>query len=485
MKKGKKKTKKQVEEAEKQFEKMEIINFHSAGIDVGSRSHYVATGQTKEDVREFGVYTSDLHELCKYLTDKGVLTVALESTGSYWQPLFVMLQEYKLNPILVNGKFTKNVKGKKTDVQDCQHIQRMHSLGLLEGSFLPDLFTETLRQYYRHRQALVISSSRYINKIQKSLRLTNIRLDAVLRDVMGRSGRDIIDAILSGERNAERLSGLVQPGVKASQKEITEALTGDWREEYIFELRQCYEIYNYYHQKIEECDKEIEKLILQEIEQKQKAAAEEEEEAAEEAAAEEEEKGKSKQTKKVKIKKKKVRKNEADINLQQLFVSLSGGVDISKIDGLGLGFLLCLLSETGVELSAFPTAKQFASWLRLTPDIRKTGGKVISSYTGKNKNRLARAFIQAANAIGNKKTGDSLFHFFKRVEHRKGRIKATVATARKLSVIVWNMLVKKTEYMPMQTKEYLDKIRRRQIQNMQRKIKQLNIKQNELCFAND
>jgi hypothetical protein len=139
---------KAVEKTEKKFEKMEIIHFHAAGIDIGSRSHYVATGQKKEDVIEFGVYTSDLRKMCEYLRDKGVTTVALESTGSYWQVPFVMLQEYNLHPILVNGKFTKNVKGKKTDVQDCQHIQRMHSLGLLEGSFLPDLFTETLLLFH-------------------------------------------------------------------------------------------------------------------------------------------------------------------------------------------------------------------------------------------------------------------------------------------------------------------------------------------------
>ena len=270
MVKGKKKTEEKEVKAATKFEKMEIINFHAAGIDVGSRSHYAATGQKKEEVREFGVYTQDLHGLCRYLTERGVTAVALESTGSYRQPLFVMLQEYGLNPILVNGKFTKNVKGKKTGVQDCQHIRRMHSPGLPEGSFLPDLFTETLRQYYRHRQSLVASSSRYINKMQKSLRLINIRPDAVLRDVMGRSGRDIIKAILSGERNAQRLARPVQPGVKASREETVEALSGDWREEYIFELGQCFEIYEYYHQKTGECDKETEKLLREETERKKK-----------------------------------------------------------------------------------------------------------------------------------------------------------------------------------------------------------------------
>jgi len=250
------KAKKNVED---RFEKMPIVHPFAAGIDVGSRSHFVAVGQRKEDVKEYGVYTEDLHRLCKDLLNAGTTTVALESTGSYWQPLFVMLQEYKLEPILVNGKFTKNVKGRKTDVQDCQWIQKLHLMGMLEGSFIPDLFTEAIRQYYRHREYLLENAAGYVNKMQQALRLINIRLDAVLRDVVGLSGKDIIEAILKGERNPAALASLVQPGVKKSQAEITAALTGDWREEYIFELRQCYELYQYYHQKIDECDEEMKK----------------------------------------------------------------------------------------------------------------------------------------------------------------------------------------------------------------------------------
>ena len=231
------------------FEKMPVVNSAAAGIDVGSRSHFVAIGQNKEDVKEFGVYTDDLHALCKYLLETGRTTVALESTGSYWQPLFVLLQQYNLNPILVNGKFTKNVKGRKTDVQDCQWIQKLHTMGMLEGSFIPDLFTEKVHQYYRHRQTLVENAASYINKMQKALRLINIRLDSVLRDVMGRSGKDIIEAILNGERNAKVLASLAQPTVKTTKEEIASALTGHWRDEYIFELRQCYEIYKHYHKK--------------------------------------------------------------------------------------------------------------------------------------------------------------------------------------------------------------------------------------------
>ena len=171
---------------------VEIINAHAAGIDVGSRSHFVAIGQSPDDVKEFGCYTADLHELCKFLKSAGIISVAMESTGNYWQSLFVMLQDYALNPILVNGKFTKNVKGRKSDVQDCQWIQKLHTLGLLEGSFLPDLFTEELRIYSRHRQTLIADGGAYIQKIQQALRRANIRLDIAIKDVTGVSGKAII-----------------------------------------------------------------------------------------------------------------------------------------------------------------------------------------------------------------------------------------------------------------------------------------------------
>lgn len=447
-----------------QFEKMPVVNPAAAGIDVGSRSHFVAVGQNKEDVKEFGVYTEDLHDLCKYLVAAGRTTVALESTGSYWQQLFVLLQQYNLNPILVNGKFTKNVKGRKTDVQDCQWIQKLHTMGMLEGSFIPDLFTEKVRQYYRHRQTLVGNAAGYINKMQKALRLINIRLDTVLRDVMGRSGKDIIEAILKGERNAEVLASLVQPGVKASRAEIISALTGDWREEYIFELRQCYEIYWYYHQKIDECDEVIKKLLTEEIRRKQKEEN-------------------FVKPEKIKIRKKKARKNEARINVQQLAFDLSGGIDISSVEGVGLGLVLCIISETGLDLKAFPTAKHFSSWLSVAPDIRKTGGKIINSRTRKGKGRLARAFMQSANAIGNMKTESYLVHFFKRIERRKGRTAAIVATANKLSKVIWNMLMKKQSYKPVISAAYLDRIRKVQVRNIQRKIKELNVKEDELMFV--
>ena len=445
------------------FEKMPVIHAHAAGIDVGSRSHFVAIGQNKEDVREFGVYTHQLHELCQHLLDSAITTVALESTGSYWQPLFVMLEQYGLDPILVNGKFTKNVKGRKTDVQDCQWIQKLHAMGMLEGSFIPDLFTQTVRQYYRHRQYLVQRSAGLINKMQKALRLINIRLDNVLRDVMGRSGRDIIEAILAGQRDVKVLANLAQPTVKTPTAQIEQALSGQWREEYIFELRHCYELYHYYHKMIDECDSRVQQLLRDEIARKQR----EEEVAKVEA---------------MKIKKKKARKNEARIDVQRLAAELSGGVDVSAIEGVGLGLVLCLMCEVGVELKDFASAKQFASWLRLSPDIKKSGGRVMSNKTPKAKNRLAQALKQSANAIGNMKQGGYLVHFFKRIERRRERGVAIVATARKLAVIIWNMLVKKVAYKPVVPAEYLNKIRHNQLKHIQRKIRQLNIHEDEIVF---
>jgi transposase len=446
------------------FAQMPIVHLHAAGIDVGSRSHFVAVGQNKEDVKEYGVYTEDLHQLCQDLVKSGITDVALESTGSYWQPLFVLLQQYNLNPILVNGKFTKNVKGKKTDVKDSQWIQKLHTMGMLEGSFIPDLFTETVRQYNRHRECLIESAASYINKMQKALRLTNIRLDAVLRDVMGMSGKAIIEAILGGERNPAVLASLAHPSVKTPKAEIKAALTGDWREEYIFELRHCYEFYKYYHQKIDECDTEIKKLLTAEIERKQR------------------EEGLAKVAD-IKVKKKKVHKNSPNIDMQRTMIEMTGGIDISAIKGVGLGLLLCLIAETGIDLKAFATDKQFASWLRLSPDTKVTGGKIISDKTRKGKNRLAHAFMHCANTIGNMKEGDHLVHFFKRIARKKDRIVAMVATARKLAVIVWNMLVKKKPYNPEPPIEYLNKIRANQVKNIQRKIHQLNIKEHEFSFA--
>jgi transposase len=443
----------------KGISQMPIVNQFAAGIDIGSKFHYVAIGQEKGQVRRFGSYTHELHELCKWLVESNIRTVALESTGSYWRPLFILLQDYQLNPILVNGKFTKNVSGKKTDVLDCQWIQKMHSLGLLEGSFIPDLFTEKIRQYWRHRQTLVDGCAAYKNKIQKALRLMNIRLDSVITEVTGLSGKAIITAILSGERDAHKLANLAHDRVKKSKEEVAFALTGDWRDEYVFELRHCYELYCYYQEKIAECDKEIQIHMQKEINIKGSPVQE------------------------FDGKQKRLRRNDPDIDLQLLSYRLSGGIDLSKIEGVGIGTIMTLISEVGFDMKSFPTAKQFVSWLRLAPNTRITGGKVISSRTKAGKNRLAEAFRHAANGVGNIRKGGMLHQFFKRIEYRKGRISAIVAAARKLAVIVWTMGTKKMAYNPVPTQEYVDKMRQNQLRHLRRKIRQLSVRPDDIDFV--
>lgn len=447
----------------KDYEKMKVIHSNAAGIDVGSKSHFVAIGQQKDEVREFGCYTNELHGLCRWLKEKSVDTVALESTGSYWQSLFVMLQDYGLNPILVNGKFTRNVKGRKTDVLDCQWIQKLHMLGLLEGSFIPDIFTETLRQYCRHRQTLLEDAAGYIKKMQKALRLTNIRLDVALRDVTGVSGKAMIEAILNGEREPEKLAALAHFNVRKSREEIALALTGDWREEHLFELKQSYEVYNYFHEKISECDQQIEKLLNHKVEDNEKQDGE----------ARLEFKGKGK----------KINKNDPKIDLQKLSFQLTDGIDLSCIEGIGRSTLMNILSETGIDLSAFPTAKHFTSWLRLSPNNKISGGKVLSHRTNKGKNRLADSLRHVANVIGNSVKQGSLHQFFKRIAYKKGQLAAITATARKLAVIIWTMLTKKQNYEPLDQTRYLTKIRTAQVKSMQRKINQLKVMPQELVFG--
>lgn len=447
------------------IERMPIVNFNAAGVDVGGSFHYVAVGQRSEDVKKFGVYTTELHAMAQWLKSEGITTVAMESTGDYWRSLYIILQDYGLEVVLVNGKYTKNVKGKKTDIQDCQWIQKLHSMGLLEGSFLPDNFTESVRQVSRHRKNLIENASVYVTTMQKALRQMNLRLDNVLRDVTGQSGQLIIKAILAGERNPEALASLASYKVHASKAEIALALTGDWRHEFLIELKHSFELYHFFRNKIEECDKEIERLLQQEIEKRS---------------------GKRQQKA---IKKpfdtygrKKVNKNDPKIDLDRYSYELSGGIDLMEVPAMGRSTLLALMSEVGFDLSSFPTPKQFASWLGLSPNNKISGGKVLSSHTGKRKNRLSEALLRSANVIGNMKD-NPLAEFFHRIAYKKGRMVAITATARKLSTIIWYMLQRKEAYSYMPNEEYKEKIRLQRLKTIQRQIVNLGIKQDEIIFV--
>jgi transposase len=294
------------------------------------------------------------------------------------------------------------------------------------------------------------------------LRLMNLRLDIALRDITGKSGQAIIRAILAGERDAFRLAALADYRVKSKQEAIAQSLQGTWREEHLFALRQHFALYEFLQSQIAECDAAIESWLEQRIRQQEQDSGQ------------------------ARLAyggiRKRVTKNQLGLDLQTLSYQLTEGVDLSAIDGVNTGTILTLLAEVGTELSQFPSARHFASWLRLAPNRKVSGGKVLSHRTPPHKNRLADAFKHAANAIGNMKKG-ALAAFFQRIAYKKGRLAAVTATARKLAVIVWQMLTKKQVFTYLGQTAYQAKVRGQQVKHLQRKIKKLGIRPEELFFA--
>lgn len=431
---------------------MEVINSHAAGIDVGSRSHHVAVNQELKDVREFGVYASDHDQMIEWLREMGVKTIAMESTGNYWQTLFAALQSAGFEVILVNGQQTQNIH--KTDVKDSRWIQKLHSLGLLTSSFLPSEQIGKIRNYHRHRQSLVEEGAKMVNKMQKALRLMNIRLDVAVSDIMGKSGTAIIEAILQGERSGERLAQLANELVKKSKEEISRALQGNWREELLYELKDCYELYQIFQMRMIKCDREIETLLQIAIEKNNP----------DEVAP--------------KLTKKKQRKNQPKFDLATLSY-LYTGVDLFAIEGVSYNTVMAFIAEVGTDIKKFPTAKKFCNWLRLAPNNKISGNKRISSRTPKGKHKLAQSLLHAANAIGKTKKG-ALTSFFKRIAYKKGREAAIIATARKVAVIIWNMIDKQMPYKPLEEKIYNEKIKQNVLNGIRKKMKRLDLSINDL-----
>ncbi|VAW26299.1 transposase IS116/IS110/IS902 family protein [hydrothermal vent metagenome] len=240
---------------------LEVVNPNAAGIDIGSRSHWVAIGQDAQDVREFGVYTEDYRELSKWLKKHEVTTIAMESTGTYWQNVFSFLVAEGFDVILVNGRQTKNIKGKKTDILDCQWIQKLHTLGLLSSSFLPDSTTDTIRTYSRHRQNIIKQVGATVQKMQKYLRLMNLRLDVVVNDIVGLTGQKIIADFIAGQKSGIELAKHRHYNIRKSEEEIAKALQYNGRKDYYFALKQEWKTYLHLQKQIDETDKEIKKLL--------------------------------------------------------------------------------------------------------------------------------------------------------------------------------------------------------------------------------
>ena len=351
------------------------LNLNAAGIDVGATSHFVAVpaDRAEQPVREFEAFTADLYRLADWLSECGVETVVMESTGVYWIPLFGVLEERGLEVMLVDRRRIKNVPGRKTDVRDCQWLQQLHTYGLLSGAFRPDGDIRRLRSYLRQRAMLVEYASQHIQHMQKALTQMNVKLQHVISDITGKTGMDIMEAIAGGERDPRQLARLRDPRIKADEATIAKSLQGHWREEHIFELTQALELYRFYQDKIAECDREI-AAQLERFEDRSDGEPP------------------------APNGKKRNQKNAPRFDVQGQLYRMTG-VDLTRIDGVDAYTALKVVSEIGTDMTKWPSAKHFASWLGLSPNNRITGGRVMSSKTKPSANRAAAALRLAANAL--------------------------------------------------------------------------------------
>ena len=425
-----------------------IMHPDAAGIDIGSETHYVCVPQDRDSqpVRKFGCFTSDLNELADWLRRCKIKTVAMESTGVYWIPVFQALETRGFEVILVNAHHIKNVPGRKTDVQDCQWIQQLHSYGLLRGSFRPDDEICVLRSYIRQRTNLMRSASGHVLRMQKALIQMNLHLHKVISDITGETGIKIIESILKGERDPNKLASLRGCRIKNNEETIAKALGGNYREEHLFSLKQEYDLYKYYQTKIEECDKQIEQFyqtVSSKIDPKKKPL----------------DKGKSNH-----------KKSNPKFNLREELYRMTG-TDLTKIPGLEILSLQTIVSEVGFDMNKWPTEKHFASWLGLSPANKITGEKVLSTRTRKVINRATTAFRLAACAVINSHT--ALGAYGRRLKTRIGAPKAITATARKLACLFYRMMKFGGPYVEKGMDYYEQKYKDRIIKNLSKKAEHL------------
>ncbi len=404
------------------------LNLKAAGVDVGASSHFVAVpaDRAEQPVREFEAFTADLYRLADWLTECGVETVVMESTGVYWIPLFGVLEERGFEVMLVDPRRIKNVPGRKTDVLDCQWLQQLHTYGLLSGAFRPEGEIRRLRSYLRQRAMLVEYAAQHVQHMHKALTQMNVKLQHVISDITGKTGMDIIEAIVGGERNPRRLARLRDPRTKADEKTIAKSLQGHWREEHIFELTQALELYRTYQGKIAQCDREIERQLerFEDHSDGEPPAPNG---------------------------KKRNQKNAPRFDVQGQLYRMTG-VDLTRIDGVDAYTALKVISEVGTDMTRWPSAGHFASWLGLSPNNRITGGKVISSRTKASPNRAAKALRLAANALH--RSDSALGAFLRRKKAHLGAPKAITATAHKLARIIYSMLRYGREYVDAGAEHY-------------------------------
>jgi transposase len=446
------KEKKQLVSKEQLPKHLQQLNLSAAGIDIGSKSHFVAVpeGTDVQPVREFECFTADLHRLVDWLISCFVTTVVMESTGIYWIPLFEILETRGIEVKLVNARHVKNVPGRKTDVLDCQWLQQLHTYGLLGGAFRPAEQICALRAYIRHRMNQVRYCAAHIQHMQKALAQMNLLLHNVVSDITGVTGMRIIKAILAGERDTNVLASMRDRRCKNSVETIAKSLEGNYRPEHLFSLKQAVETFEFYQTQIAECDQAIEALLstfdakivddlvaIPVIEGETSSKSE---------------------------------PGETAFNLRDELCRVVG-VDITEIDGIDTNTALKIISEIGVDIDRWKSEKHFASWLGLSPGSKVTGGKRLSGKTKPVVNRAATALRFAASTLYKSKC--ALGAYYRRMKARLGAPKAITATAHKLARLIYSMMKHGKEYTDVGQDYYEQQYKSRAIKNIKTRARQL------------
>jgi len=413
---------KQPQKMKVQVNALEQINLHAAGIDVGAAEVWVAVppDSAEQSVRSFPTFTADLHCLVGWLEQCRIETVAMEATGVYWIALYEILEEAGFEVYLVNARHLKNVSGRKTDVLDCQWIQQLHTYGLLSASFRPPEHIVAIRSLVRHREMLVQSRSTHIQHMQKALTVMNVRLTNVLSDITGVTGMKILRAIIAGERDPKVLAQFRDERCAKSVAEIAKSLEGHYKPEQVFILQQAIELYDFYDRQLLLCDTQLEALY-DEFGPPENPG-----------------------TPPPAPRSQRRRKNQAFFDLAPALYRLSGGVDLTQIDGVDELILQKVLCEIGTDMSKWPTEKHFASWLRLCPNNKITGGKIIQRGVQPTTNRASTALRLAAASLHH--SHSALGAYYRRIRARSGAPVAVTATAHKLARIIYAMLKEHKPY---------------------------------------
>ena len=425
-----------------------LIRPNAAAMDIGSREHFVAVpeGRSTPAVRSFGCTTSELREMAAWLKSCGVDTVAMEATGVYWVPVYEVLEDAGIEAFLFDGRQARRMNGRKSDVEDCQWSQKLHSYGLLTRAFRPTKQIATLRAYWRHREGVVESCSRQIHLMHKALEQMNVQLHKAVCDVTGQTGMRILRAIVAGERDRHALARLRDWRVKASEDEVARALEGTYREEHMFALKQALESYDFFQQQLASCDAVLEGYLATLVS--------------------------APRTPSPTPRPPKRRKNQNHFDLRKELARIAG-VDVCQIEGIDALTAQTLISECGTDMTPFPSEKNFASWLGLCPNNRKTGGRIRSRRTRHVNNRAARAFRIAAQALH--RSDSALGAYARQMKARLGAGKAITATAHKLARLYYRLMKNGEPYFAQSQAQYEALRRDRDLRALQRRARRFGL----------